>query len=224
MFSSLPLRRVIPLILIVTILSACTSEDAEKTAERAPVVVQPGVPGKSGQVLTGEKLPQPEEQQYTEADVRFMQGMIPHHAQALVMAELVPARSTRKDLSLLAKRIRASQQDEILLMQNWLRARLKQVPNGSSGHAHGGIMPGMLTEAQLTELEKASGAEFDKLFVQFMIRHHTGALSMVEKLFADGGGQEPETYRFATDVDADQRIEIDRMQQLLAQMGGTPLD
>ncbi|MFJ2028121.1 DUF305 domain-containing protein [Streptosporangium sp. NPDC087985] len=224
MFSSPLLRRVFPLALLVTALTACTAGGSEQVGERAPAVVQPGAPGEQGVMLTGDKLPQPEERLYTEADVRFMQGMIPHHAQALVMAGLVPTRTARKDLTLLAERIKVSQQDEIKLMQRWLQERLKQVPNGYSGHIHGGgLMPGMLTDGQLAELEKANGAEFDKLFVQFMIYHHTGALGMVEKLFADNGGQEPETYQFATHVDADQRIEIDRMQQLLAEMGGTPL-
>ncbi|MEV7967859.1 DUF305 domain-containing protein [Sphaerisporangium sp. NPDC088356] len=226
LFSSSPLRRLLPLALLatvpVTLLSACSPAGSAQVSERAPAVVQPGAPGEPGQVLTDDKVPQPEGQLYTEADVRFMQGMVLHHAQALVMAGMVPARTTRKDLTLLAERIKVSQEDEITLIQHWLQARLKQVPNGTSGHTHGGdLMPGMLTDEQLAELKKATGTEFDKLFVKFMIYHHTGALGMVEKLFADNGGQEPETYQFATHVDADQRIEIDRMRQLQAEMRDT---
>ncbi|MEU8271767.1 DUF305 domain-containing protein [Sphaerisporangium sp. NPDC049002] len=159
---------------------------------------------------------------FTAADVLFMQGMIPHHAQALRMADLVPSRSTNRDITLIAKRIRASQEDEIGLMRRWLGDRGQTVPGTNHDHSGGGgeLMPGMLTEEQLAELKNASGTDFDRAFVQDMIAHHTGAIQMVGKLFDSGGGQETEIFTYASHVEADQRIEIERMQKLLAQLGG----
>ena len=153
---------------------------------------------------------------YSEADVRFMQGMIGHHAQALVMAALVPSHSANADLRLLAEKIDVSQRDEIATMRRWLRARHEALPD-SSGHQHQPeLMPGMLTEAELEQLGSARGSEFDRLFLTFMIRHHEGALTMVARLFSSAGAvQEPEIAGFANDVNADQRAEIRRMQALL---------
>lgn len=152
---------------------------------------------------------------YTEADVRFMQGMIGHHGQALVMAALVYSHSTNASLRLLAERIDVSQRDEIATMSHWLRARGESVPDSSSHHHE--LMPGMLTEAELEELGAARGAQFDRLFLTFMIRHHEGALVMVARLYSSAGAlQEPEIAGFANDINADQRAEIRRMQALLA--------
>ncbi|HEX5727417.1 MAG TPA: DUF305 domain-containing protein [Longimicrobiaceae bacterium] len=159
---------------------------------------------------------------YTAADVRFMQGMIGHHAQALEMTVLVPARTGRRDFLLLSERIAVSQQDEIARMRRWLLDRGEEAPDPAAGHAHHGagdhaLMPGMLTREELARLAAASGAEFDRLFLEFMIRHHEGALTMVETLFASpGAGQDSELFQFATDVEADQRAEIDRMRRLQA--------
>jgi len=171
------------------------------------------------------------------ADVRFMRGMMAHHAQALAMTALVPTRSTRADVRLLAERIEVSQRDEIAIMRSWLADRGVAVPAGA-GSAHAGhharehgaaghdahadgaghaMMPGMLTDAELARLAQARGAEFDRLFLTFMIRHHEGALVMVADFFATpGAGQEPQLFGFASDVDADQRAEIRRMRALLA--------
>jgi len=159
---------------------------------------------------------------YSPADVRFMQGMIGHHAQALRMTALVPSRSARADVKLLAERIEASQLSEIALMTQWLRVRGQEVA-AADGHQHvhgpgGGEarMPGMLTDQELAALAAARGADFDRLFLESMIRHHQGALTMVAGLFAtNGAGQEPELFRLASDVDADQRAEIARMQAML---------
>lgn len=158
---------------------------------------------------------------YAEADVRFMQRMMGHHAQALAMTSLVPTRSSREDIHLLARRIEVSQQDEIALMRRWLESRHEEVPSLDTHHEHhqaGGrqaLMPGMLTGEELARLAKATGTEFDRLFLQFMIRHHEGALTMVAEFFAShGAGQEPEIFRFASDVDADQRAEIRRMRAM----------
>jgi uncharacterized protein (DUF305 family) len=154
------------------------------------------------------------------ADVAFMQGMIAHHGQALEMVALIPGRTARPDFQLLGERIGVSQRDEIGMMQRWLRAHGAEVPDSASAHAHmamGHGMPGMLTPQEMAQLAASSGAAFERLFLSGMIRHHQGALSMVGQLFATrGGGQESEVFRFATDVDADQRAEIARMQSLLA--------
>lgn len=156
----------------------------------------------------------------TPADVAFMTGMIGHHAQALVMSALVPGRSARADLALLAERITASQRDEISLMQQWLRDHGEEAPDPAA-HAqhdagHAARMPGMLTPAELARLGAASGNDFDRLFLEFMIRHHEGALQMVADLRRSPGAlQEPQLFDFASDVDADQRAEIARMRRLL---------
>ena len=162
---------------------------------------------------------------YAPADIAFMQGMIAHHAQALKMTALVPGRSARADVRLLAERIAASQVSEVAQMRQWLRTRGLDTAAMAGQHQHQhaagaaddhGGMPGMLTEAELAALEAASGAEFDRLFLESMIRHHEGALTMVATLFfTNGAGQEPEIFRLATDVDADQRAEIARMRALL---------
>jgi uncharacterized protein (DUF305 family) len=160
---------------------------------------------------------------YTAADVRFMQGMIGHHRQALVMSALVPERTTRRDFALMAERITLSQESEIAQMQRWLQQRGEALPaEDAHVHAamgHGELMPGMLTEAELTQLKNARGTEFERLFLQLMIKHHEGALHMVKQLYASpGAGQEPELFILASDVDADQTAEIRRMRALLAQL------
>lgn len=159
------------------------------------------------------------------ADAHFMSGMIPHHAQAVVMARLVPDRTTRADIKALAERIIVSQADEIAMMQEWLRVHGQPVPAADATHhvmrhgdmEHQMLMPGMLTEAELKQLEAASGVAFDRLFLTFMIRHHEGALIMVDELFnSHGAAQDEVVFRFASDVFADQTTEIDRMEQILA--------
>jgi uncharacterized protein (DUF305 family) len=158
----------------------------------------------------------------TRADVGFMQGMIAHHAQALTMSRLAPDRVEADGVRLLAERIERSQDDEIALMSRWLATRGEEVPDPETGYqipsAAGQpvIMPGMLSEDELAELEGASGAEFDRLFLIYMIRHHEGALTMVRELFeSEGSGQEGVIFEFAVDVDSDQRIEIARMVRVL---------
>ena len=229
---------------IVLAVSGCTSggEDASATEERdqdvaaaseqpTPRIVQPGAPGEPNRVLTPSEaaaLTSPPE--HTEADVRFMQGMIAHHAQALEMTALIADRTSRDGLPVFAERMDISQTDEIEQMKRWLEERGEEVPDLDEGHEHGdhsdhgGVsgerMPGMLTEEEMAQLEAASGEEFDRLFLQYMIRHHEGALTMVAELFEQNGGQEPEAYRLASHIDSDQRIEIARMQQMLAEIEG----
>ena len=164
---------------------------------------------------------------YTKADVRFMQGMISHHAQAIVMAAMAPTHGARADVRILAERIDVAQRDEIAFMQRWLRDRREAVPDPAAKHDMGGQpmsdmdmpgmrMPGMLTPQQMAELSAARGAEFDRLFLTSMIQHHKGALTMVDELFASpGAGQDGAVFRFSSDVTADQTTEIDRMTSML---------
>lgn len=173
----------------------------------------------------------PSRPRHTPADVRFMQGMIAHHAQALVMARWVPGRSTRTDLGILGERMIVSQEDEIDIMRQWLRDRGETVPDTGAVHNHAGMnmsgaasaMPGMVTPMQLEQLERARGSEFDRLFLTFMIQHHTGAVTMVDQLFSTyGAGQDDMIFKFASDVAADQTSEIDRMRAILSTISRMP--
>jgi uncharacterized protein (DUF305 family) len=159
----------------------------------------------------------PSRRGYVEADVRFMQDMIVHHAQATEMTALVAARAARDDIRLLARRIERSQEDELARMRSWLRARGAAVPDEHAHHAQThAAMPGMASADELARLRAASGAAFDRLFLELMIRHHEGALVMVAQLFATpGAGHEAELFQFASHVDADQRMEIERMRRML---------
>jgi uncharacterized protein (DUF305 family) len=182
-----------------------------------PRVVQPGAPGQSGRTLSLDDLSSFTPPPHTPADTRFMQRMIPHHEQALRMTALVAGRGAGADLTRLATRIDLSQRDEILQMRQWLTDRGEAVPPPATSHAgHGASMPGMLTDAQFAELERSRGVAFDRAFLQFMIQHHEGALTMVRELYAEGGGLEPACDRFAREVNADQTIEIGRMRSMLA--------
>jgi uncharacterized protein (DUF305 family) len=152
-----------------------------------------------------------------------MQGMIMHHAQAVEMTALIAVHSENKELRLLAARISSSQSDEIKFMRRWLAARGEPVSMAAAGmpgmdmsHESMPLMPGMLTPEQMEELRKATGAEFDRLFLTGMIQHHGGALTMVKELFdTAGAGQDAELFNFATDVDSGQRAEIRIMQTML---------
>jgi len=160
--------------------------------------------------------------------------MIGHHAQALVMSALAPKNGASATIQTLAARITNAQQDEIATMQQWLRSRGQPVPEvhieGTSlmvhGAEHAHHMPGMLTDAQLRELAEARGSRFDRLFLQYMIQHHRGAVTMVNELFAtDGAGQDQDVFKFAADAQVDQSTEIARMELLLANLpaeGGMP--
>jgi uncharacterized protein (DUF305 family) len=162
---------------------------------------------------------------YTEADVYFMQGMISHHAQAIVMAKWAPTHGASAPVRTLCERIINAQTDEIALMQQWLRDRHQKVPDAvpapmrmkMNGMEMDMLMPGMLSADQMKQLDAARDAEFDRLFLLFMIQHHSGAVSMVKDLFAtDGAGQDELTFKFASDVNVDQTTEIARMQKMLA--------
>jgi len=153
---------------------------------------------------------------FTDADAAFVTGMIGHHAQAIVMADLVPSRSGSPAIRTLAARIINAQRDEIGWMERWLRDRGQPIPAVTADahvHAH---MPGMVTPEQLAELERADGAAFDRLFLTRMIQHHRGAVTMVRDLLdTDGAAQDPATFRLASDVHVDQTTEIARMELML---------
>jgi uncharacterized protein (DUF305 family) len=163
-------------------------------------------------------------QPYSVADIEFMTGMIPHHAQAIIMAGWAQSHGARKDIAILCERMVVGQADEIRSMQEWLMDRGLPVPDATStrmkhkmnGVEHEMLMPGMLTDEEMAELDKARGPEFDRLFLQGMIKHHEGALAMVNDLFkAYGAAQDDTIFKFATDVFADQSIEIDVMWKML---------
>jgi len=161
------------------------------------------------------------------ADVSFISGMIGHHAQAIVMSKWAPTHGASPAVVTLAERIINAQQDEITAMRKWLGDHHQPVPEVSAhgimmdmnGMHHEMVMPGMLTDAQLKQLDEARGKEFDRLFLTFMIQHHRGAVTMVNDLFAtSGAAQEVSVYKLASDAFADQTTEIERMQKMLASM------
>jgi uncharacterized protein (DUF305 family) len=183
-------------------------------------LVQPGAPGEQSRAVTPEQA-EAGRPRHTEADVRFMQDMITHHAQAVEMTTLLKTRSTSEDMQKLAQRIELSQDDEMRMMKSWLTARGAALPDPHAHHAHGGLMRGMASPEEMQRLASLKGTEFDRLFLELMIKHHEGALTMVEELFATpGAGQEAEVFAFASDVNADQRMEIRRMGQMLARSAG----
>jgi uncharacterized protein (DUF305 family) len=167
---------------------------------------------------------------YTPADVQFMTDMIAHHAQALVMASWAKSHGAGPSVQTLAGRIMNGQRDEIATMQRWLRDRGQPVPEPDtsatpkampmhmSGHGqdHQMLMPGMLTEAQMKQLDQTRGSDFDRSFLTFMIQHHKGAVTMVNQLFGtEGAAREETTFKLANDVSVDQTTEIARMQRML---------
>jgi uncharacterized protein (DUF305 family) len=206
------------------------SQEAVEQSVPAPIV-QPGAPGQNSKILPpGTVIPVPGP---TEADTKFMQGMIHHHAQAVEMTALMPARTKNKALLAFGKRISISQTDEINYMKQWLDDRGQAVPIEHDQMAHMGhmpgmdhsghmdmssmpMMPGMLTPEQMNALAKASGPAFDHLFLTGMIQHHNGALIMVQQLFeTPGAGQDSQLFDFATDVENTQTAEINIMKGML---------
>jgi uncharacterized protein (DUF305 family) len=208
----------------LVVFTGCSADDDEPDS---PPVVQLGSPGEPNRTLTDEEASNLNVPEYTDGDVEFVQGMIQHHAQALTMTAMVADRASSPDLPLMAERMDVSQRDEIRLMEQWLEDRGEDVPDASGDHGRGDgaaeLMPGMLTDDELTQLEQATGPDFDTLFLQYMIRHHEGARVMVADLLSgeDGGGQEPGVFQLAQHIDSDQSIEIARMKSLLAQFAAS---
>ncbi|MXZ73382.1 MAG: DUF305 domain-containing protein [Acidobacteria bacterium] len=199
---------------------AFLSLGAAASQAQQPPIVQPGAPGEPSRSISAAEASDLAAIRYSEADVRFMQGMIPHHAQALEMTALLETRTTSDAMRQMAQRIELSQEDEIEMMQEWLRERGQTVTATDAHHAPDWMpMPGMLTPEEMDQLEAAEGVAFDRLFLELMIKHHRGALTMVENLLDQRGtAQDSQLFAFTSDVEADQSMEIDRMDAMLAQL------
>ena len=215
------MRLLFPRVAIVAIVvTACASRSGSSPGG----TVQPITLGRDGRptaVTTISRGPAP----YTPADVEFMAGMIPHHAQAILISGWAESHGARRDVAVLAARIIVAQSDEIALIQAWLRARNLPVPAANATHhrmtmngmTHDMLMPGMMTADELKQLDAARGSDWDRLFLTFMIKHHQGALDMVDTLYAaPGTAQDEDVFRLAADVQADQSTEIARMEIMLA--------
>lgn len=195
--------------------SAAPAQRTTPRADPAPII-QPGAPGQASREIDATRAVDLSKVQYTSADVEFMQGMIGHHAQAVEMVELLKTRAQHPEMQGLGKRIELSQNDEIKMMQEWLTARGQMAPEQHAHHGEHAMMPGMLMPEQMQQLAAAKGNEFDKLFLQGMIAHHQGALTMVEELMKKpGAAQASDIYSFVSDVVADQSAEIERMSAML---------
>ncbi len=187
-------------------------------------IIQPGPPGQQGRVITAEEASNLANLQYSAGDIQFLTGMIPHHAQAKEMSALAEGRTNNEGVLAVAERITLSQDDEIAMMQGWLEERGLDVPAQDVHHDPDfERMPGMLSDAEMAELAAASGPEFDRLYLEYMIDHHQGALDMVENLLDQrGNAQDPLLYEFTSDVTSDQTSEIERMDTLLASFNPDP--
>ena len=202
---------------------ACMSLGATRSQAQTPIV-QPGAPGEPSRLISAAEASDLAGIRFTDADVKFMQGMISHHAQAIEMTELLASRSDRDVMRRLAQRIELSQEDEIAMMQEWLRSRGQAVAELDAHHAPGWEpMPGMLTEEEMGRLEQAQAVEFDPLFLELMIKHHRGALTMVDTLLSQrGAAQDSQLFAFTSDITSDQSMEIDRMDAMLAELSPDP--
>ncbi len=199
--------RTIGALLLTAAVSTACSTASQGTLPRSPA------PGDQNTAVAGAENTRP---RYNEADARFMTGMIAHHAQAIEIARWAPTHGASPSLQIMAERVINAQQDEILLMQMWLRDRGLPAPDPAAGHTAHVHMPGMLTDEQLKQLDAARGKEFERLFLTFMIQHHRGAVTMVEELFASqGAGLDDTVFKLASDISADQTSEIERMQRML---------
>ena len=207
-------------LVILVVTASCAGTPSVPVGTTGTQIIQPGAPGEMAQAFDTAELEAIGGLSHSEADVRFMRGMIPHHGQALDMTALVPTRATTNGFRSMALRMQISQRDEIRLMERWLTEREEVIPPPNAHRmmmaGDMALMPGMLSAGQMEQLTSATGQEFERLFLEFMIMHHEGALTMVQTLFnSSGAGQESLIFKFATDVDADQTIEIMRMRRML---------
>ena len=206
------------LVVLLLIAGVAACKTASPTASGTPIL-QPGAPGEATKTISAEAATDLSKVGATEADIKFMQGMIGHHAQAVEMVELLNQNSADPNMKKLGLRIKMSQDDEMKMMRRWLADHGAAIPGPHSHHEPGGFMPGMLTQEEMDQLAAAKGKEFDRLFLRGMIKHHGGAIKMVEDLFATpGAAQENGIFAFASDVDSDQRMEIDRMGLMLKEI------
>ena len=190
-------------------------------AQQAPIV-QPSAPGQETRDLSAEQAIQLSKTRYTQADVSFMQNMMPHHAQAVEMAELVADRTNNEEIIDIAGRIQKSQADEIDFMQDWLEERGEAIESPHHMHMDHDMM-GMATAEQMQQLANSNGVDFERQFLDLMIAHHEGAVRMVNDLLSkDGSAYDPVLYDFANDIVNDQNAEITRMNTILAGLSGDP--
>lgn len=211
------LKRLSLVILVAVTMASCKTAGGGSSAGTR--ILQPGAPGQDTRQINTAQATDLSKVRHTPADVKFMQGMIGHHAQAVEMVALIRDRTATEDLKKLGLRIQVSQDDEMNMMRTWLEVRGEKIPGPHSHHEPGGFMPGMLTNEEMAQLATAKGVEFDRLFLAGMIKHHAGAITMVDELFkTPGAGQEGDIFAFASDVDADQRMEIDRMSAMLREI------
>jgi len=215
--SHTPFPRLVVILCALATAAACRT--ASSGAPPVTQILQPGAPGQETKTIGVAAATDLSKVQFTAADTKFMQGMIGHHAQAVEMVALIPSRTLNPYMKLLGQRIDVSQEDEMNMMRGWLKVRGQEIPGPHAHHEPGGMMPGMLTTEEMTALAAAKGVEFDRLFLLGMIKHHMGAITMVDELFkTPGAGQDGEIYAFASDVDSDQRMEIDRMGAMLKEL------
>ena len=187
-------------------------------------ILQPGAPGDPTKELDPETAIAIADSSYTAGDVEFLKGMIVHHYQAFLMSEMAPSRTNNQTILDLAGRIDASQIDEIDFMENWLTERGKSVPDPTqTGHSHHHKMMGMATPEQMNKLEASNSTDFDRLYLNLMIRHHDGAIDMVDRLNEfPGSAYDPQLYEFVTDLENDQAVEIERMNGILISLSDDP--
>ena len=187
-------------------------------------ILQPGAPGNPTKELDPETAIAIADSSYTAADVEFLQGMIVHHYQAFLMSEMAPSRTNNQTILDLAGRIDASQIDEIDFMENWLTERGKSIPDPTrTEHSHHHKMMGMATPEQMNKLEASNSTDFDRLYLNLMIRHHDGAIDMVDRLNEfPGSAYDPQLYEFVTDLENDQAVEIERMNGILISLSDDP--
>ena len=204
-------------------------------ASEAPII-QPGVPGQKGILISSEDASQIADSSFTQADIQFMNAMIPHHEQALVMSKMAPERTNNEEVLEIAGRIEKSQADEIEFMKSWLTERGVGIPSSAQekhnhhDHKHHNMqaidhskMKGMATKKQLSELQSAESTKFDQLFLKLMIAHHDGAVEMVRDLRKQpGSAYDSSLNEFASDVSNDQTVEIERMNKILVNLSDDP--
>jgi uncharacterized protein (DUF305 family) len=212
------------IIRVLTLIAAAGCASAPRSAPGVVVASGSGIVTGSAASTRAIATADSAARSFAPADVEFMQGMVPHHAQAILMSVLAVPNGARRDVVRLAERITISQRDEIRMMRGWLTARNQEAPDSMAtrhrmrmnGAVHEMLMPGMLTDEEMAALAKAKGAAFDRLYLLGMIRHHGGAIDMVKTLFSHGDAAHDDTvFRFASDVIADQSAEIARMTQML---------
>jgi uncharacterized protein (DUF305 family) len=217
----MPFRSLLVCAALLSVGAAAAFGQQPAKPENSVPLIQPGAPGKPEKILTPATTAGTGQQGPTEADVKFMQGMIMHHNQAVEMVALMPGRTKNPKLLSLGQRISISQTDEMKFMKRWLTYRDKPLTEmgDMAGMAHMDmpLMPGMLTPKQMDALRKSTGPKFDQLFLTGMIQHHGGALTMVKDLFdTPGAAQDMQLFDFTADIGVTQQGEIDAMRNMLA--------